>query len=1253
MEYEILEECKLAQAIYNKLAKDNNAPSLYIPNIYPTCIRVAAKLDEGQTIVPESYSDTSDSINQTDVSIAVNLNITSEYGADAQLSKVTYGCSVTIDETLQPTYRQRIERLQSRFIRRRTKFVLGGVGMGRDGKPVYIISAVLPRGPCDCLTQTDNLDDASAEPENLDTIEKVQEKLRSHEQTFVIGGVTKGPDGLPVYIITAVLASSDCICGPSSDEPKAVEKQGSLPPEQLESNLSEIKQQHICKRCRNIQNAQENVKKRRCIIGGVTIGPNKKPVYIISGIFPRQPKICPNCAAIKNVQDNLTQMKRKFIISGVTKGPDKLPVYIISGLAPQPLHICPDCKKKQSPPKTLYDKALQADYKDAIQETEKKLKQMQQEFVVGNVLTGSEGDSVYVVASNRCNCEECSAKRKSKSSDEEEMYREVIEEAQRQLRNMRQKFVIGGVTKGPDNKPVYIISDVLPTCNCTEDETGYQKIIEESQENLRSVSGRLLPDVFVISDETKQLDYRRAMIEAQKNLLNSKQEFVVGGVAKGPDNKPVYILSDVLSPRCTCHDNKMLDETSMPMYREAIEEAQIDLMLHEPKFEIGGVTKGPDNKPVFILSSAHPKPKEFIDETKFPKYRRVIEEVQRNLVRTKRKFILGGVTLGRDRNPLYVISGIAPRAKRMCRKCMLTEQAQKKLIRNKECFIIGGVAKGPTYIIQGISPKSRRVCKKCLLIQQAQQNLMNLKQTFIIGGVTKGPDQNPVYILSGIRPKKPHVCQNCKLKLKAFDEEAKYNQILERIQGNLEISKFILGGVSTGPDGYPVYIITGVFSQQMPLEPSLPTCKCTGDKIDEKDETREPKYRKKIKKCQKKLAKQKLIVGGVTKGPDGKPVYIISSVFRSKCRCAEEAQKKLALNKELEFAKKVKQVQRNLMILKQKFVLSGVTIGKDGNPIYIISCVFPKEECPCDRKQRENLVEIDQIEKEREDYDNHMKLALLTDEEKLLEVKRRPPDTCVCKNEAEKTIETNIRLRCQCPKCREELERTRKLFIIAGTTVEKGDPIHIISGIQAGKSCDCLVRYRKKVERYENQKARLEAKTDLKSLPKKYTVSGVTSGPDGKPIYILSGVAPEKECACAQEFYERQQREARAPILDPDSPKFIISGIQEQPNENVYIVSGVVPIPDCDCMAVYDAFMEKHSPCLKLYDRYVEKVQKDVQEYMEEIEEDERYKELDVSATLPIRWPKMSRCIKTFLGLDLLYHLIRCRYYCISQLTTC
>lgn len=1140
----------------------------------------------------------------------MNLNITSEYGADAQLSKVTYGCSVTIDETLQPTYHQRIERLQNRFIRRRTKFVLGGVTI-REGKPIYIISAVLPRGPCDCLSREDKFEDTEGDPDNLEKIEQIQEQLRSSKQTFVIGGVTKGPDGSPVYIIAAVLSSFGCICQANNDQPKTDEKEKSCAaPEQLDSNLPEPKQPHVCKRCKYLKQAQESIKKRRCIVGGVTKGPDNKPVYIVSGIFARKPKICPNCAAIKNVQDNLKSMKRKFIIGGITKGPDNLPVYIISGLAPLPRRICPSCKKKQIPPKTLYDKALQADYKGVIEETEKKLKQMKQEFVVGNVRTGSEGDSIYVVASNRCNCEECT-KKKTKSGDEEEMYKKVIEEAQKQLKSLKQKFVIGGVTKGPDNKPVYIISDVLPSCSC-EDEIGYRKIIEESQENLRNVSGSALPDVFVISDETKRLDYREAMIKAQKNLLNSKQEFVVGGVAKGPDNQPVYIVSDVLSPRCTCHDNKMLDETSMPMYREAIEEAQIDLILHEPKFEIGGITKGPDNKPVFILSSAHPKPKEFIDETKFPKYRRAIEEIQKKLVRTKKKFILGGVTLGRDRNPLYIISGLAPRAKRICRKCMITEQVQKKLVQNNERFIIGGVAKGPTYIIQGISQKPPRICKKCLMIQKAQQNLMNLKQTFVIGGVTKGPDKNPVYILSGIRAGKPHICKNCKLKLEAIKEEAKYNQILETTQRNLQKSQFILGGLTTGPDGYPVYIITAVFTDKTFIESCL--CKAAGDQIDENDETRQPRYRKKIKKCQKKLLKQKLIIGGVTIGRDGKPTYIISSVFRPKCYCAEEAQKKLALNKELEFAKKVKRAQRDLMILKQKFVLSGVTIGKDGNSIYIVSGVFLREECPCDRKQRENLIEIDQIEKEREDYDNYMKLALLADEQKLVEIKKRRADTCVCRNEAEKTIENNIKLRCQCDKCREELERKRKLFIIAGTTVEKGDPIHIISGIQAGKSCDCLVRYRKKIERYENRKARIEAKEDLKSLPKKYTVSGVTTGPDGRPIYILSGIAPEKDCACAQEFYERQQREARAPILDPDSPKFIISGIQEQPNQNVYIVSGVVPIPDCDCMAVYEAFMAHHSPCLQLYDKYVEKVQKDVQEYMEEIEEDERYKEFDVSA---------------------------------------
>lgn len=35
--------------------------------------------------------------------------------------------------------------------------------------------------------------------------------------------------------------------------------------------------------------------------------------------------------------------------------------------------------------------------------------------------------------------------------------------------------------------------------------------------------------------------------------------------------------------------------------------------------------------------------------------------------------------------------------------------------------------------------------------------------------------------------------------------------------------------------------------------------------------------------------------------------------------------------------------------------------------------------------------------------------------------------------------------------------------------------------------------------------------------------------------------------------------------------------------------------------------MEKHTPCLTLYDRYLEKVEKDMNKYMRELQEDEKY----------------------------------------------
>lgn len=115
-------------------------------------------------------------------------------------------------------------------------------------------------------------------------------------------------------------------------------------------------------------------------------------------------------------------------------------------------------------------------------------------------------------------------------------------------------------------------------------------------------------------------------------------------------------------------------------------------------------------------------------------------------------------------------------------------------------------------------------------------------------------------------------------------------------------------------------------------------------------------------------------------------------------------------------------------------------------------------------------------------------------------------------------------------------------------------------------------------------------------------------GPDNKPIYILSGLAPEKKCTCADEYYKEQQRIANAPPPFPESsPKFIISGIRYGMDGNIYIVTGVVPVPPCDCMTMYRSFMDQHTPCIELFERYQHKVEKDLRRYMRELKQDEKF----------------------------------------------
>ncbi|XP_045473914.1 uncharacterized protein LOC123680182 isoform X2 [Harmonia axyridis] len=221
---------------------------------------------------------------------------------------------------------------------------------------------------------------------------------------------------------------------------------------------------------------------------------------------------------------------------------------------------------------------------------------------------------------------------------------------------------------------------------------------------------------------------------------------------------------------------------------------------------------------------------------------------------------------------------------------------------------------------------------------------------------------------------------------------------------------------------------------------------------------------------------------------------------------------------------------------------------------------------------------------------------------KILELNR-------CRRETEKLL--NL-LKCDCPKCRDLRKSYRARYVQAGARDGCGGMLPVIGGVSgAEKECDCLEKFEKRVKGVSEYKERMRAKVKLKSQNDKYVISGVHQTNKG-PIYNLQSVIPKKPCICktSEEILtEKRNDEALTDNLKPGF-KHVIFGVKGGDESHEYILGGATK--ECECSELYDKFMREHNECLVNYERYLKYMEKEIQAYMEDM--NERYKDPPLTA---------------------------------------
>lgn len=336
------------------------------------------------------------------------------------------------------------------------------------------------------------------------------------------------------------------------------------------------------------------------------------------------------------------------------------------------------------------------------------------------------------------------------------------------------------------------------------------------------------------------------------------------------------------------------------------------------------------------------------------------------------------------------------------------------------------------------------------------------------------------------------------------------------------------------------------------------------------------------------------IISGLKQTESGEgTVPVIEGVKDEACDCLTNYQRKLMRYEEY---KARHDLVEEMSALSQKFVLGGVCMGPQGKPVFTILGVKPA--CRCLQMKEEDAPPADP----------------------LIKLKEISSSRCTCKPETEEMIEKAV---CRCEMC-QEMARSRYKHdaIIAGyRAAENETPERIIAGIKTHKiECECLRKYRESIDKYESWKRRNRAVEELKTAEQKFTISGVVSRPNQPPIFIISGVEPQRECPCVQRIREEEAERERLRKMPKKllGLRYVISGVKETPEGNVYIVSGVKEGKKCKCLQLYDAFMKKHKNCFKIAEMYDEKMKEDLDEHVRDVLGED--KEKDWMADLESTW---------------------------------
>lgn len=116
-------------------------------------------------------------------------------------------------------------------------------------------------------------------------------------------------------------------------------------------------------------------------------------------------------------------------------------------------------------------------------------------------------------------------------------------------------------------------------------------------------------------------------------------------------------------------------------------------------------------------------------------------------------------------------------------------------------------------------------------------------------------------------------------------------------------------------------------------------------------------------------------------------------------------------------------------------------------------------------------------------------------------ITRKPSPRCKCRYLVQKKLKEQS---CDCEKCR-EMNKQPPTYIVAGLKQTEDDgTVPIIEGVKV-ETCECMTEYQRRIEKYEEYKTRHDMVEQMRSLSQKYIIGGVYMGPQGKPIFTISG----------------------------------------------------------------------------------------------------------------------------------------------------